>query len=542
MALHILMAAAENGALPGGKVGGVGDVVRDAPQAVASLPGFDGTVSVVCPSYGFLHEAAKQSLGSFSVRFAGQQETVELFEVRGFVPGTRELDKDSASIHTGRVRQLVIHHPRFEAVDARGRKRIYVDDPPKEPFASDATRFALFSAAVVEGLIQQKFGPVNRLHLHDWHLGCALMLREFDQHYTALRDLRTVFTIHNLALQGVRPLDGYASSLKAWFPDSDIPFTAVRDPQWTDCVNPVAAAIRLADAVHVVSPGYADEVCLPSRPRRCDENCTFFGGEGLEEDLQRARAEQRLHGILNGCEYEPGRQLLPRTQESWQRMLDVLISELQSWQQGNPTAAHELGRQRLEQWRDSPQPAVVMTSVTRAVDQKIRLMKHPTHDSPLDRILNATAGQAVFILAGSGDAGYEEFLSSVSRRHNNFVFVNGYSASGANALYECGDLFLMPSAYEPCGISQMLAMRSGQPCVVHAIGGLKDTVQGNATGFCFSGNTPQELGDGFVATTLRAISLKGQQPLDYAAIQQRAFNETFNWSDSVREYVDRLYC
>ena len=183
-----------------------------------------------------------------------------------------------------------------------------------------------------------------------------------------------------------------------------------------------------------------------------------------------------------------------------------------------------------------------MTSVTRAVDQKIRLMKHPTHDSPLDRILNATAGQAVFILAGSGDAGYEEFLSSVSRRHNNFVCVNGYSASGANALYECGDLFLMPSAYEPCGISQMLAMRSGQPCVVHAIGGLKDTVQGNATGFCFSGNTPQELGDGFVATTLRAISLKGQQPLDYAAIQQRAFNETFNWSDSVREYVDRLYC
>jgi starch synthase len=542
MALHILMAAAENDALPGGKVGGVGDVVRDAPQAVASLPGFDGSVSVVCPSYGFLHETARQSLGTFSVRFAGRQETVDLYEVRSFVPGTRVLESEVGSASTSRVRQLVIHHPRFEAVDARGRKRIYVDDPPKEPFASDASRFALFSAAVVEGLLQQKFGPVNRLHLHDWHLGCALMLREFDRRYAALRDLRTVFTIHNLALQGVRPLDGYESSLMAWFPDSGIPFNAVRDPQWTDCVNPMAAAIRLADAVHVVSPGYADEVCLPSRPKRCDEHCTFFGGEGLEEDLQRARAEQRLHGILNGCAYESGRQLLPRTQDSWHQMLDILIAELQSWRQVNPTAGHELGLQRLGQWRESPRPRVVMTSVTRAVDQKVRLMKHPTDASPLDRILSATAGQAVFILAGSGDTRYEEFLSSVSRRHNNFVFVNGYSVVGADALYECGDLFLMPSAFEPCGISQMLAMRAGQPCVVHAIGGLKDTVQDNATGFCFTGDTPEELGDGFVTATLRATALKCEQPWDYAAIQQRAFDQTFNWSNSVREYVDRLYC
>lgn len=541
MALHILMAAAENDALPGGKVGGVGDVVRDAPQAIASLPGFDGSVSVVCPSYGFLHETAKHSLGSFTVHFGGREETVELFEVSGFTPGTRELESDSNSASANSVRQLVIHHPQFEAVDARGRKRIYVDDPPKEPFASDASRFALFSAAVVEGLIQQKFGPVNRLHLHDWHLGCALILREFDPRYAALRDLRTVFTIHNLALQGVRPLDGYASSLVAWFPDSNIPFKAVRDPQWTDCVNPMASAIRLADVVHVVSPGYADEVCLPSRPKRCDEHCTFFGGEGLEADLQQARSEQRLQGILNGCEYSAGRQLLPRTQDSWQRLLDALIAELQSWQQTNPSPRHELGLQRLTQWRESPRPQVVMTSVTRAVDQKIRLMKHPTDASPLDRILSATAGRAVFILAGSGDAQYEEFLEAVSHRHNNFAFVNGYSGRGADALYECGDLFLMPSAFEPCGISQMLAMRAGQPCVVHAIGGLKDTVRNAETGFCFNGETPAELGTGFVETTLQAATLKCEQPWEYAAIQQRAFDQTFQWSDSVREYVDRLY-
>lgn len=540
MALHILMAASENDALPGGKVGGVGDVVRDAPQALAALPEFDGSVSVVVPSYGFLHETAYRSLGSYSFAFGGGEETVELFAVRGFAPGTRSLQEQAEAEASG-VRQLVIHHPRFESIDAHGRKRIYVDDPPKEPFASDAARFALFSAAVVAGLTQQKFGTVDRLHLHDWHLGAALMLREFDQRYAALKSLRTVFTIHNLALQGVRPLDGYESSLMSWFPDSDIPFPAVRDPEWTHCINPMASAIRLADAVHVVSPGYSEEVCLPSLPARCDEHCTFFGGEGLEGDLQAAREQGRLFGILNGCEYTADRQLAPRTQESWLNLLNVLIAELQSWQDRNPAPVHEVGLQRLAQWRDAPRPNVVMTSVTRVVDQKVRLMKHSGDDSPLSRILSQTAGQSVFILAGSGDPDYEEFLATLSRRHNNFVFVNGYSHAGADALYDAGDLFLMPSAFEPCGISQMLAMRSGQPCVVHAIGGLKDTVQDGETGFRFSGSSPQELGDGFVDATLRAVTLKSEQPWEYAAIQQRAFDQTFNWSDSVRDYISQLY-
>ena len=540
MALHILMAASENDALPGGKVGGVGDVVRDAPQALAALPEFEGSVSVVVPSYGFLHETAYRSLGSYSFPFGGGEETVELLVVCGFTPGTRNLQTPDEADAAG-VRQLVIHHLRFESIDARGRKRIYVDDPPKEPFASDAARFALFSTAVVAGLTQEKFGVVNRLHLHDWHLGAALILREFDRRYAALKSLRTVFTIHNLALQGVRPLDGYESSLMSWFPDSDIPFPAVRDPEWTHCLNPMASAIRLADAVHVVSPGYAEEVCQPSLPARCDEHCTFFGGEGLECDLQAAGEEGRLFGILNGCEYAADRQLMPRTQESWLNLVDVLIAELESWQARNPVSVHELGLQRLAQWKDAPRPKVVMTSVTRVVDQKVRLMKHPADAAPLSRILSQAAGQSVFILAGTGAPDYEEFLASLSRRHNNFVFINGYSHAGADALYDAGDLFLMPSAFEPCGISQMLAMRSGQPCVVHAIGGLKDTVHDGATGFRFNGTSPEELGDGFVEAALRAVTLKCDEPWEYAAVQQRAFDQTFKWSDSVREYVSQLY-
>ena len=126
-----------------------------------------------------------------------------------------------------------------------------------------------------------------------------------------------------------------------------------------------------------------------------------------------------------------------------------------------------------------------MTSVTRVVDQKVRLMRVPDAPSPLDRILQQAGDDVVYLLAGSGDRGYETFLDEAARRNSNLIFLNGYSQSGADALYRAGDLFLMPSAFEPCGISQMLAMRDCQPCVVHAIGGLKDTVHDGVTGFTF---------------------------------------------------------
>jgi len=121
------------------------------------------------------------------------------------------------------------------------------------------------------------------------------------------------------------------------------------------------------------------------------------------------------------------------------------------------------------------------------------------------------------------------------------VFLNGYSQSGADLLYAVGDLFLMPSAFEPCGISQMLAMRDGQPCVVHSIGGLKDTVDDSQTGFAFTGDSPESLGDGFVEATQRAIKLKRTSPAEFHKIQTAAFGKRFLWSDSVRRYLAELY-
>lgn len=530
--LNILMVAAENDALAGGKVGGVGDVVRDVPYALADLPEFDGEVSVVCPSYGFLHENAKASLGKIEFTFGGERLAAELFEIDGKRPQAG-------------VRQLVLHHSLFETIDsASGRKLIYVDDGAEHPFASDASKFACFNAAVAQAVLQGSFGNVDIVHLHDWHAGFYLMLREFDPAFSELRSKRTVFTIHNLALQGIRPLDGYASSLKSWFPELNYDLPTVQDPEYLDCMNPMAVGVRLADKVHVVSPGYVPEVCQPSRPQRNDSRCVFFGGEGLEGDLQNAREQGRLVGILNGCEYDAMPDSLPaRDEASWQSLLSGLAEEVNAWYQKSQTFPNWLALNRLKGWLESgrPRPSVVMTSVTRVVDQKVRLMRTPEYSPPLDRILSDAGDNAVYILAGNGDRGYEEFLHSLARKHDNFVFLNGYSHRGAELLYQSGDLFLMPSAFEPCGISQMLAMRDGQPCVVHSIGGLKDTVLDGETGFGFSGHSPEELGDGFVETTRRAIELKWNSEADFDRIRNAAFAERFLWADSVRGYLLNLY-
>mgnify|MGYP002628065507 CR=1 FL=1 len=530
--LNILMVAAENDALAGGKVGGVADVVRDVPYALADLPEFEGEVSVVCPSYGFLHKNPKASLGTVDFSFGSERLTAELFEVEGKRP------------HAG-VRQLVLHHPAFETIDsASGRKLIYVDDGAKHPFASDATKFACFNAAVAQAVLQGSFGEVDIVHLHDWHAGFYLMLREFDPSLRDLRSKRTVFTIHNLALQGIRPLDGYASSLKAWFPNLNYDLPTVRDPEHLDCMNPMAVGVRLADKVHVVSPGYVPEVCQPSRPRRNDPMCVFFGGEGLEGDLQNSRDQGRLVGILNGCEYETTPPALPvRDEDSWRNLLSGLVVELAGWYERSQTFPNWLAHQRLRGWLESKRlrPSVVMTSVTRVVDQKVRLMSTPEDAPPLDRILTEADDDVVYLLAGNGDRGYEKFLHDLARKHDNFVFLNGYSHHGAELLYRAGDLFLMPSAFEPCGISQMLAMRDGQPCVVHSVGGLKDTVHDGETGFAFSGNTPKELGDGFVEATRRAIELKKNSGKKFEDIRQGAFGCRFLWSDSVRRYLSELY-
>jgi starch synthase len=343
-----------------------------------------------------------------------------------------------------------------------------------------------------------------------------------------------VFTIHNLAYQGTRPISGDPSSLEAWFPDLRYTHSSIRDPHLAQCYNPMAAAIRLADRLATVSPTYAQEICRPS-----DESQGFIGGEGLETELEAASGDDRLIGILNGCNYSPAKGRRP----GWQRVVGAMADQVGAWLAANPASRIQaIARKRLLSL-PKRRPQHLLTSIGRLVRQKARLFVEPLADgrSALEHILADVGRQGVVVLLGSGQSEYEQAIADIAERSPNLVFLCGFSEALADPLYRAGDLFLMPSSFEPCGISQMLAMRAAQPCVVHGVGGLKDTVDDGRTGFVFGGSTPQAQAGEFAATVRRALDIKIGDDDRWQSICIRAASARFGWKAAAARTIEQLY-
>lgn len=524
--MNILMVASENDGIANCKVGGIGDVIRDVPVALAQ----NGCqVSIVTPSYGYLHESpGSEQLAVLQYPFSGAEQFAVLYRVRP------RLSAGEQATH------YVIDHPAFKCEDeVRGEFEIYSNDAPNRPFATDAAKFACFCSAVAEAIRHQYFGPINTLHLHDWHSAFLLVLRQFDASCQHLKNLRAVYTIHNLALQGIRPFDNDVSSLDSWYPhlkQSESMRHTVGDPRWSDCFNPMATGIRLADAVHTVSPSYAQEILVPSRPPE------YFGGEGLESDLQDAERQGRLHGILNGCEYPASAAEKP----AFFALLQLIREEAARWISKRNTLlpADYAALQTLDRLRRArKKPTFLAVSISRAVDQKMLLMRTAgsNQKSGLETMLESLGKDRLFILLGTGDRNTEIFLTEMALAHSNFLFLNSYSNRVAQALYSCGNLFVMPSSFEPCGIGQMLAMRSRQPCLVHRTGGLRDTVEPGVNGFGFEGERLVEQVDGMVQALVEAVELHSNDPHAWKALCDAASRARFNWDQTAKRYIEQLY-
>jgi len=515
---QVLMVAAENGALPGGKVGGIGDVLRDAPAALAQS---GCAVSVVTPAYGVFGDlpGARRSM-ALKLRFGGVDQVVELYRLPGAGKGKK-------------VRQFALEHPLFAHC---GAGQIYCDDGPGRPFETDAGKFALFCQAVAEALSNNAFGNVDVLHLHDWHAAWLAILRRYDNRYRSLQKLRCVYSIHNLEVQGIRPFANHFSAFESWFPDLLYDSRQLADPRWSDCVNPTAAAIRLADAVHAVSPGYAREILEPGNPELGQH-----GGEGLHRELRAANRDGRLFGILNGCEY-------PRKaaagEADWATLVAQMRAQVLRWISRDERVAsnHFIAREALA-GLDAARPPMLLTSVGRVTAQKVELLREPTSDRrpALHAMLDALGDDGMLLMVGSGDSQYERFLTETMATRANLIFLRGYSEELASLLYRQGDLFVMPSTFEPCGISQMLALRAGQPCLVHHVGGLRDTIEDGRTGFAFTGKTPTERADALVAATRRAIDTYRDHPADWRAMRKAAAAARFSWEKSIAAYMRQLY-
>lgn len=493
-------------------MGGVGDVVRDLPRAM-SAAGL--RVTVATPSYGTLHKLPGASqLTTIDVDFRGKSHAVDTWQF--------PLD--------GGVSNVVFDHALFAK---QGPGRIYHRDEDARPFASDADKFAFYCAVAAKWISAGEQLP-DVVHLHDWHTAFYLLLTHYAEPYKHLCGIRTVFTIHNLSYQGIRPFDGDASSVQAWYPGLPVNRGEVADPVYDDCVNPMATAIRLADRVSTVSPTYAGEICRPS-----DAATGFIGGERLENDLIRAREEGRLHGVLNGCYYDQPVDRRP----GWQSMLGMIETQLEQWQEKQPSsAAHALALERIRQL-PKRRPTHVVTSIGRLVAQKATLLLQEVGDgeTALQRIAADLDNKGVILLLGSGDPDLEERMLEQAQRIPNLIFLHGYSETLAETFYNGGDLFLMPSSFEPCGISQMLAMRGGQPCVVHGVGGLKDTVEDGITGFVFDGHSTLEQAQRFVTTTARALQLRSQDPIGWQQVCREAAARRFDWASSAKQTVELLY-
>ena len=251
--------------------------------------------------------------------------------------------------------------------------------------------------------------------------------------------------------------------------------------------------------------------------------------------LVAARVEHRLVGILNGCYYNGPKGRRP----GWQRILNLVAEQLAAWRQSE---AHRIAAETLA-GLPKRRPKFVLTSIGRLVRQKASLFFEQVGPglSAIDQVLEQLGRQGVLILIGIGEPEFEAKMLEAARRHRNLLFLCGYSETLAEPLYRAGDLFLMPSSFEPCGISQMLAMRATQPCVVHGVGGLRDTVDDGHSGFVFDGDTPLQQARNFVATVDRALTLKAEDNDMWQKICIRAASVRFSWDKSARATVEQLY-
>ena len=186
---------------------------------------------------------------------------------------------------------------------------------------------------------------------------------------------------------------------------------------------------------------------------------------------------------------------------------------------------------------------MILTSVGRITDQKVRLFQQmmPNGETALAQLLNILGDDGVFILLGSGDKKLENFLTQIASTKSNFIFLKGYSEALSDSLYNSGDLFLMPSSFEPCGISQMLSMRAGQPCLAHSVGGLSDTILDHQNGFTFAGDNPLQQAENMLRCFQSVIAMKKQNPKAWDKISSKALATRFFWRDVAQDYINYLY-
>ncbi|WP_102710524.1 glycogen synthase GlgA [Paenibacillus castaneae] len=371
-------------------------------------------------------------------------------------------------------------------------------------YEDDGERFAFLCRAVLEALSAVSFYP-EILHCHDWHTGMipALLKHHYwnQENYSRIK---TVYTIHNLQYQGNYPYEvlGDLFGLPEWLFTPD-------GVEFYGQVSFMKAGIQLADRVTTVSPSYADEIRTPEF------------GYALDGALR--NKGDRLIGIVNGIDahsYNP---------ESDSHLAVRYKTSMEKKEQNKTALQEELGLPV-----DASIPLIGM--IGRMVEQKgLQLVLEK-----LDELLLTDNVQVV--LLGSGDPHLEHaFREAEGRFRNKLISWIGFDEGLARRIYAASDLFLMPSLFEPCGISQLLALRYGSIPIVREVGGLKDTVHsynemtGEGNGFSFASFNSHDM----LYTVRRALRI-WSDPIHRNRLVEKALKGDYSWGQSAQQY-EELY-
>jgi starch synthase len=471
--MNILFVSSE--VAPFSKTGGLADVTGSLPAALAAR-GHD--VRVVTPRYGSI-DPARHRLERVDGPFEAGGEACGLWVRRG-APETWFLEHD---LYYG------------------FRRGLYGDGGRDHP--DNPRRFAFLSRAAlsIPGALGWKADVV---HLNDWQTALAAwFLRGEHGDDPWLRGARSVFTIHNLAYQGMFPKSVMGEIGLPWSI-----FRMDRGVEFHDQVNFMKAGLSFADALTTVSPTYAREIL------------TVEGGYGLDTVLRERRGD--LYGILNGIdvtEWDPAKD--PHLPAHYDRR------DLRGKARCKAALQRELG---LPEKPHLP----VVGLVGRLAEQKGADL--------VAAALPALLGmEAQFALLGSGQREYEEAFAGASRaRPDRFAARIGFDEGLAHRIEAGADVFLMPSRFEPCGLNQMYSLRYGTPPVVRAVGGLEDTVEDydgwrRGTGFKFGPLDPREM----LVALRRALDV-WRDARAWRAVQVRGMEMDFSWERSAERY-EALY-
>lgn len=484
--LNIVMAASE--AVPYAKTGGLADVVGVLPRELARL-GHD--ITLVLPRYRTFQ------MNSSSLR---EVATIPVWTAAGVIEATLEEELLQTGSDSKPVRVLAVRHdPYFD------REGLY--QGPAGDYPDNLDRFVFFSRAiieVVEFLAKTEHQLAQVLSLHDWQTAlCAVYLKTSKGDRRALQNIKNVLTLHNVGYQGVFPGDQ--------FPATGLPASLFTPAglEFYGSVNLLKGGLLFADAVSTVSPTYAKEIMTPS--------CGF----GLEGVL--AGRKDGVRGITNGIDVE-----------CWNPETDKYLPARYSL---SDLSGKQICKRALQQEFSLPNSAVPLLGVIG------RLTPQKGFDLLVEIIPELMALGVQLVVLGTGDRDLEERFREAQGRYPRQIGLSfGFDEGLAHRVEAGSDMLVMPSRYEPCGLTQLYSLRYGTVPIVRKTGGLADTVvpykprtlqAGKATGFHFEEVSANSL----LSITLLALKVF-EDAEAWKSLQMAGMAVDSSWARAAREYAE----